>query len=38
VDTPKSLLERAQKEPSGPAWQRLVDLYSPLIDAWSWRE
>ncbi len=33
-DTPVSLLERLRLRPDARAWQRLVDLYSPLIRDW----
>ncbi|HEV3261471.1 MAG TPA: sigma-70 family RNA polymerase sigma factor [Gemmataceae bacterium] len=33
-DTPISLLERLRLRPDAQAWQRLVDLYSPLIRNW----
>ena len=31
TDTSLSLLERLQKQPDDPSWQRLVDIYAPLI-------
>jgi len=36
-DTPISLLERLRLRPDSGAWQRLVDLYSPLIRNWLGR-
>ncbi|MBM4072665.1 MAG: sigma-70 family RNA polymerase sigma factor [Planctomycetes bacterium] len=33
-DTPVSLLERLRLQPDALAWQRLVDLYTPLIRGW----
>jgi RNA polymerase sigma-70 factor (ECF subfamily) len=33
-DTPVSLLERLRLRPDDVAWQRLVDLYAPLIHDW----
>jgi RNA polymerase sigma-70 factor (ECF subfamily) len=33
-DTPISLLERLRLRPDGASWQRLVDLYTPLIRNW----
>jgi RNA polymerase sigma-70 factor (ECF subfamily) len=33
-ETPLSLLERLRQRPDGPSWQRLVDLYTPLIQVW----
>lgn len=33
-DTPVSLLERLRLRPDAGSWQRLVDLYTPLIRAW----
>src|SRR5438270_14034084 len=33
-ETPVSLLERLRLRPDGVAWQRLVDLYTPLIQKW----
>lgn len=37
ADTPGSLLERLQKQPDAASWQRLVDLYTPLIRTWLCR-
>lgn len=34
ADTSFSLLERLRSQPAEPDWQRLVDLYTPLIRAW----
>jgi RNA polymerase sigma-70 factor (ECF subfamily) len=36
-ETSVSLLERLRLHPDAPAWQRLVDLYTPLIRAWLQR-
>jgi RNA polymerase sigma factor (sigma-70 family) len=36
-ETPISLLERLRLRPDATSWQRLVDLYSPLIRAWIGR-
>src|SRR4051812_4296253 len=36
-ETPVTLLERIRREPSGPAWQRLTDLYAPLLRRWLGR-
>jgi RNA polymerase sigma-70 factor (ECF subfamily) len=33
-DTPISLLERLRLRPDPASWQRLVDLYTPLIHNW----
>jgi RNA polymerase sigma-70 factor, ECF subfamily len=33
-ETPVSLLERLRLRPDPESWQRLVDLYAPLIRAW----
>jgi RNA polymerase sigma-70 factor (ECF subfamily) len=33
-DTPISLLERLRLRPDAASWQRLVDLYTPLIRTW----
>lgn len=30
-DTPLTLLERLQRRPDAASWQRLVDIYAPLI-------
>jgi RNA polymerase sigma-70 factor (ECF subfamily) len=32
--TPRSLLEQLRSQPSATAWQRLVNLYTPLIECW----
>src|SRR5262249_36349660 len=34
VDTPVSLLERLRLRPDPVSWQRLTDLYAPLIRVW----
>jgi RNA polymerase sigma-70 factor (ECF subfamily) len=36
-DTPVSLLERLRVRPDPASWQRLVDLYTPLIRNWLGR-
>lgn len=36
-DTPVSLLERLRLRPDPASWQRLVDLYTPLIRNWLLR-
>ena len=33
-ETPVSLLERLRESPDNGAWQRLADLYLPLIHRW----
>ncbi len=33
-ETPVSLLERLRLQPDRDSWQRLVELYSPLIRHW----
>src|SRR5439155_1712449 len=33
-ETSVSLLEHLRAHPDGPAWERLVDLYAPLLRAW----
>ena len=33
-ETPVSLLERLRKSPDNGAWQRLADLYLPLVQRW----
>jgi RNA polymerase sigma-70 factor (ECF subfamily) len=33
-DTPVSLLDRLRLQPDANAWQRLVDLYTPLLRGW----
>ncbi len=35
--TPVSLLERIRSSPSTQAWDRFVDLYSPLLYSWAHR-
>jgi RNA polymerase sigma-70 factor (ECF subfamily) len=37
-DTPVSLLERLRLRPDAGSWQRLVDLYTPLIQDWLRRQ
>ncbi|MGE3805131.1 MAG: RNA polymerase sigma factor, partial [Gemmataceae bacterium] len=32
--TPISLLERLSRQPDSASWQRLIDLYTPLIRTW----
>jgi RNA polymerase sigma-70 factor (ECF subfamily) len=34
VDTSVSLLDRVHQQPDAGAWQRLVDLYTPLLQQW----
>ena len=34
TDTSLSLLERLQQQPDSSSWQRLVDIYTPLIGRW----
>jgi RNA polymerase sigma factor (sigma-70 family) len=34
ADTPVSLLERLRLQPNPASWQRLIDLYAPLIRDW----
>ena len=34
IDTSVSLLERLRLQPDAEAWQRLVTLYEPLLNAW----
>jgi RNA polymerase sigma factor (sigma-70 family) len=34
VDTSLSLLERLRLRPDAEAWQRLVELYEPLLNGW----
>src|SRR5262245_18728526 len=38
MDTPLSLLERLRQGPAPADWQRLVTLYTPLIQAWFRRQ
>jgi len=33
-ETPLSLLERLRQKPDEPSWQRLTDLYVPLVRRW----
>jgi RNA polymerase sigma-70 factor (ECF subfamily) len=35
--TPASLLERLRQPNPGPAWDRLVSLYAPLVHLWATR-
>lgn len=35
--TPASLLEQLRYSADGSAWQRFVQLYTPLLHAWAWR-
>jgi RNA polymerase sigma-70 factor (ECF subfamily) len=37
-ETPLSLLERLRQAPDPTSWQRLVDLYTPLIHGWLRRQ
>jgi RNA polymerase sigma-70 factor (ECF subfamily) len=34
ADTPISLLDRLRSQPDADAWQRLMDLYLPLLQCW----
>jgi DNA-directed RNA polymerase specialized sigma24 family protein len=34
ADTSFSLLNRLRLQPDAESWQRLVDLYTPLIQGW----
>src|SRR6516165_896311 len=34
AETSVSLLEHLRTNPEGPAWRRLVELYTPLLRAW----
>lgn len=34
IETPRSLLERLRHEPEAVSWKRLVDLYTPWLQAW----
>src|SRR5215469_2804941 len=34
TQTPVSLLERLRLRPDAASWQRLIDLYSPLVQSW----
>ena len=36
--TSASLLERLRADPKSPAWQRMVEIYQPLIRAWLSRQ
>src|SRR5262245_34154825 len=36
--TSASLLERLRTDPKSPAWQRMVEIYQPLIRAWLSRQ
>src|SRR5438128_2061119 len=33
-DTPLSLLDRLRSAPDEPSWQRLAELYAPLVRRW----
>ncbi len=33
-ETSTSLLSRLREQPDGAAWQRLVDIYTPLLQRW----
>lgn len=35
MDTPSSLLNRLRQSPEQSAWERFVDLYTPLLFAWT---
>jgi RNA polymerase sigma-70 factor (ECF subfamily) len=35
--TPLSLLQRLQRSPQAESWERFVDLYAPLLFAWTAR-
>jgi RNA polymerase sigma-70 factor, ECF subfamily len=37
METSLSLLERLAGQPTNPDWQRLFDLYQPLLRAWALR-
>jgi RNA polymerase sigma-70 factor (ECF subfamily) len=37
-ETPVSLLERLRLQPDVGSWQRLIDLYTPLIRGWLGRQ
>jgi RNA polymerase sigma factor (sigma-70 family) len=37
-ETPVSLLERLRLRPDAADWQRLVDLYRPLLESWLRRQ
>jgi DNA-directed RNA polymerase specialized sigma24 family protein len=34
METSLSLLEQVRERPDDPAWERLVALYQPLLEAW----
>lgn len=38
METPVSLLERLRLRPGPEAWQRLTDLYAPLVRSWVARD
>jgi RNA polymerase sigma-70 factor (ECF subfamily) len=38
LETSLSLLERLQTQPDAASWQRLVDIYTPLIRGWLQRD
>jgi RNA polymerase sigma-70 factor (ECF subfamily) len=37
VTTPVSLLDRIRQSPEGEAWERFVDMYTPLLLKWAHR-
>ena len=37
-DTPVSLLDRLRKQPTPESWQRLVEIYTPLLQGWLRRQ
>jgi RNA polymerase sigma-70 factor (ECF subfamily) len=37
MDTPASLLERLRQPADQAAWERLVELYAPLLFSWARR-
>jgi RNA polymerase sigma-70 factor (ECF subfamily) len=37
LTTPPSLLERLRRTPEGEAWGKFVDMYTPLLFAWTRR-
>src|SRR4051812_18414025 len=38
AETSVSLLERLRRQPDGRDWQRLVDIYTPLVHGWLRRQ
>jgi RNA polymerase sigma factor (sigma-70 family) len=38
AETSVSLLERLRQQPDSPEWQRLVDIYAPLVHTWLRRQ